>query len=197
MNSRPKLVLASRSPRRRQLLIEHGYVFEVIPPDDEHEDAPAAGETSRAYVARLAYAKAVTVASRIKSGLVLACDTVAELEGQIFGKPKNADHARQMLLALNGQVHFVHSGVCLCDVSSGKQLIEVDTTALRMDTLSAEQLNNYLDSGEWEGKAGAFGFQDRLDWVYIVDGSETNVVGLPMERLQKMLSSMGFEPPSL
>jgi septum formation protein len=92
-----------------------------------------------------------------------------------------------MLQALSGREHRVFSGLCLWDVPGGEPRIRVATTILRMDVLSDLQLDDYLRSGQWEGKAGAFGYQDRLGWVHIVEGSASNVVGLPLEVLEEML----------
>jgi septum formation protein len=256
----PNLVLASRSPRRRELLAAAGYTFEVCPPSEAAEEgekgtgsicaqhrAPTAGwsgrsgkwclspflrkETPAELVARLARQKAADVARRIDRGLVLGCDTVVECGGRILGKPADEEHARAMLRTLSGQAHRVLSGVCLmaaCGAGvspvgekgtgticakhraptagwsgrSGKwrlspflpttePIVRVAVTTLRMDDLTPEQLEGYLASGQWEGKAGAFGYQDGLDWVHVVEGSESNVVGLPMELLAEMLESYG------
>jgi septum formation protein len=184
----PKLILASRSPRRRELLAAAGYRFQVQPPADEAEESgTCGGESPAELVTRLAHQKAADVARRIGRGLVLGCDTVAECRGQILGKPADREHAREMLETLSGQEHRVHSGLCLWQVPDGRPDIRVAVTTLRMDELSPRQLDEYMASGQWEGKAGAFGYQDGLDWVNVVEGSESNVVGLPMELLAEMI----------
>jgi septum formation protein len=191
-----RLILASRSPRRRGLLTEAGYQFEVIPPSDHAECGLCSGESPAEFVARQAHGKAADVVRRIvgsgASGacLVLGCDTVAECQGQILGKPASVDHARRMLMALSGRPHRVVSGVCLWPLPTGEPRGGVAVTTLRMDPLTEQQIHEYLESGQWEGKAGAFGYQDRLGWVHIVEGSESNVVGLPMELLAEMLRGM-------
>ena len=182
-----RLILASTSPRRRELLLEAGYAFEIVPPSVEAECGVCSGETPPEMVARLAYQKAADVAGRIDGGLVLGCDTVAECAGQILGKPADERRARQMLELLSGREHHVYSGVCLWRVPDGEPLVEVDRTTLVMRTLSERELGEYLASGLWEGKAGAFGLQDRLGWLRIIEGSDSNVVGLPLERLASML----------
>jgi septum formation protein len=184
------LVLASRSPRRRELLTAAGYDFTVLPADESAECGMCSGEAPVQLVARYARQKAADVAARITEGLILACDTVAELDGQVFGKPAHEDHARSMLRSLRGREHLVHSGLCILDAPGGQPQVRTATTLLRMDALDDATLEEYLASGEWEGKAGAFGYQDRLGWVHIVRGSETNVVGLPMELLAEMLAQM-------
>jgi septum formation protein len=185
----PKLILASRSPRRRELLTVAGYPLEVHPPSEAAECGVCSGETPSQFVARLAYQKAADVARRIGQGLILGCDTVAECQGQILGKPADEGHARTMLKTLSGREHRVLSGLCLWQLPGGEPAVRVAVTTLRMDQLTAEQLDEYLASGQWEGKAGAFGYQDGLDWVHVVEGSESNVVGLPLELLAEMVQA--------
>ena len=187
---RPHLILASSSPRRRQLLTEWGYSFEVIPPDDSAECDPPGTErreTPSELVSRLAFQKARDVAARVERGIVLGCDTVAECQGQILGKPTNREHAAQMLKLLRGREHHVYSGLCLWQRPQDIYLSDVEITKLVMDAIPDDDLAGYLATGAWEGKAGAFGYQNGLDWVHIVNGSQTNVVGLPMELLERML----------
>jgi len=191
MSSHP-IILASTSPRRRQLLSEAEYQFTVVAPSESAESGLAPSgrpESPQQLVARLASQKAQDVARRVERGIVIGCDTVAECEGQILGKPANREHARQMLELLRGRRHYVHSGLCLWRRPDDERRIEVETTTLVMDPISDDALAAYLATGDWEGKAGAFGYQDGLDWVHIIDGSESNVVGLPMELLRKMLGS--------
>jgi septum formation protein len=185
-----RLILASSSPRRRQLLSEWGYSFEVLAPSESAECGVCSDETPQKLVARLAYQKARDVAERVDSGIVIGCDTVAECRAQILGKPANLEHARQMLTLLRGREHHVYSGLCLWRRPDDVHRTEVAVTKLRMDAISDAALERYLASGDWEGKAGAFGYQDGLDWVHVVEGSESNVVGLPMELFQRMLAAL-------
>lgn len=182
-----KLILASRSPRRRELLEEAGYRFEVRQPSDEAECGLCCEENPAQLVARLAYLKAADVVRSVEKGIIISCDTVVECNGRILGKASDEDDARQMLRTLSGREHRVYSGLCLWKIPNGRPRIRVDITTLRMDPLSHEKLDEYLSGGQWEGKAGAFGYQDRLGWVHIVEGSESNVVGLPMELLAEMI----------
>ncbi|MEN6449726.1 MAG: nucleoside triphosphate pyrophosphatase [Thermoguttaceae bacterium] len=216
-----RLILASRSPRRRELLAAAGYPFEVVPPSEAAESGVCTGETPAQLVARLAYQKAADVARRIGRGhdfglggegnsnlpspfgrgvggegnWILGCDTVAECGGQILGKPADDMDARRMLETLSGREHRVLSGLCLWPLPDGQPLVRVAVTRLRMDCLGPDQLDEYLDSGQWEGKAGAFGYQDGIDWVHVIEGSESNVVGLPMELLAEMVESVGKTGP--
>jgi len=187
----PKLILASRSPRRRELLAAAGYDFEVIPPSDDAESGTFSDESPRELVARLARQKAADVARQIPRGpatqQILGCDTVAECTGKILGKPADREDAEAMLKLLSGQEHRVLSGLCLWPLPGGEPAVRVAVTRLRMDPLTPERLDAYLAGDQWQGKAGAFGYQDGLDWVHVVEGSESNVVGLPLELLAEML----------
>lgn len=184
------LILASQSPRRRELLEQAGYKFEVILPSPEAECGKCSGESPVDLVARLAMQKAKDVAIRTEEGIVIGCDTVAECMGQILGKPEHRDHASEMLRLMSGRTHHVFSGLCIWKRPGDEPVIRVDATRLRMDELSSDSIESYLDTDLWVGKAGGFGFQDGLDWVHIEDGSESNVVGLPMELLDEMLREM-------
>lgn len=191
---RPPLILASRSPRRRELLRNAGYDFQVVPPSSADECGTCSRESPAELVVRLAFQKAADVARQVQRGIVLGCDTVAEVDGQVLGKPENEALARRMLQMLSGREHRVLSGVCLWDVPEGEPDVRLAVTRLQMDVLSQERLERYVSSYEWEGKAGGFGYQDGLDWVHIVEGSESNVVGLPMELLREMIERPDSRP---
>ena len=182
------LILASASPRRAQLLRAAGYDFEIQPASDEAECGICSRETAPQMVGRLAFRKAADVAAARTRGLILGADTVASCLGQILGKPQDRDHAQSMLQLLRGRTHDVYSGICLWSVSQNRCVVDVVRTELQMEPISDEMLHDYLESGLWEGKAGAFGYQDGNDWIRVTEGgSESNVVGLPMERLAELL----------
>lgn len=185
-----EIILASSSPRRKELLERFGYRFRVVEPDPSAECGICSRETPPELVARLAYQKAANVIEKIDGGLVLACDTVAECVAIILGKPEDRDHAKQMLERLRGRNHSVYSGLCLWDKASAQRHVRVDVSRLWMEPISDSQLEAYLDTDQWIGKAGAFGFQDGPDWIRLDQGSATNVVGLPMEMLEKMLAEL-------
>ncbi len=191
------LILASRSPRRRQLLAEAGYAYEILVPASADECGSCSRESPAETVLRLALQKAKDVARQLvvtnRTGLIVACDTIAELGGQVLGKPENIDQARRMLTMLRGREHRVLSGLCLWQIPNGAPRTQLDVTRLVMDPISDAQLAEYLDTYAWEGKSGAFGYQDGWDWLRIIDGSESNVVGLPMELLRRMLRAE-FQP---
>lgn len=208
----PIIILASGSPRRRELLAEAGYNFIVVPPAEDVECGVCSESGPTGLVAELAYRKAKAVRQTLISNpqsarslpaaagnarsIILAADTVAECDGFILGKPRDEFDAREMLNRLSGRDHRVLTGLCVWSLSEDSPQIQVSVTKLRMDKLTPEQLGEYIASGLWEGKAGAFGYQDRLGWVHIVEGSESNVVGLPMELVAEMLSGTGASPPS-
>jgi septum formation protein len=199
---RYRWILASASPRRRQLLADAGFRFDVIAASDAAEDGIRTGETPEQYVARLARQKAGEVARLIQRGeiafadaehrpaVVIGCDTVAVCHGEILGKPQDIDDARRMLRLLGGNRHEALSGLCLINAGTGETFVEVDRTILYMHTMTDESLETYLASCRWEGKAGAFGYQDSVAWLEIVEGSESNVVGLPLELLRKMIEQL-------
>jgi septum formation protein len=190
------LVLASRSPRRRELLQQAGYQFDVMPADESVECGICSGESPPELVARLAWRKAENIALRLSQGIVIGCDTVAECHGQILGKPVDRDHAGRMLRMLRGQKHRVYSGLCVWRRPDDRVVACVEVSTLTMDALDEAQIEAYLNTDQWEGKAGAFGFQDGLGWVQLLEGSASNVVGLPMEALSKLLAELGEDDVS-
>jgi septum formation protein len=182
-----RLILASGSPRRAALMAEYGYEFVVQVPAPEAECGLCSQESPPELVQRLAWQKAADVAASVPAGIVIAADTVAHCHGQILGKPKNRQHAAEMLQLMSGRVHQVYTGVVVWHRPSDVQLKDVVRSDLRMDKLDPAALEAYLDTDAWDGKAGAFGFQDGLDWVHLESGDATNVVGLPMPRLRELL----------
>ncbi len=190
-----KLILASQSPRRRQLLEAAGFEFEVKPADDSVERVVTerglcSNCSPEELVLESAFVKARAVAAEYRAGLVLGADTVAHCKSEILGKPVDRDHAERMLRLMSGTSHQVLTGVCLWHRPSNIYTSHLERTSLRMDELSEEQLDKILDSDAWIGKAGAFGYQDGLDWLHIEKGLESNVVGLPVERLELWISEL-------
>lgn len=189
-------MLASRSPRRLELAAAEGWrVTVVVPPEEAESRAPPRGsaESLAAYVRRLALAKAEAVIDGLPAttgGCVLACDTLAEVEGRLLGKPADRADARRMLEELSGRTHRVVSGVCLWPRPHGAPLFGDAESVLEMGRLTDDFLDWYLDSGMWEGKAGACGFQDERLPLRLVQGSASNVVGLPLELVREMLARL-------
>lgn len=189
LNSR-KLVLASGSPRRKQLLKQAGLQFQVIIPDDSVETGVCSAQIPENFVREASCRKAESVAINLDQAVVIAADTVAVCDGKIMGKPVDREDAKNMLRAMSGKRHFVLTGITVWHRPSNKSCSHVESTELQMAELDVELLEKYLDTDDWIGKAGAFGYQDGLDWVQIVAGYESNVVGLPVEILGKMIRSV-------
>jgi len=195
-----ELILASNSPRRRELLRQAGYRFKVRPPGPIEDASIRRAPSAAAYVESLAYLKAMSAIEThgIRKGLVLGADTAVELEGRIIGKPRDEDEARQILSALAGSVHRVLTGLALVDAEANRRLLAHDATAVRMGPMSDADIHAYVASGEAMGKAGAYALQETGDrFVERIEGSFTNVVGLPMELLERMLKAAGYDPRSL
>lgn len=194
LSSPRQLILASGSPRRAELMAAAGYQFSVVLPADGAEDQPRPGEPATTVVERLAFQKAADVATRLRdtmllsNAMVIAADTLGALDDLLLGKPADADDARRMLRLLSGRCHQVLTGVCLWDIATGRIVIESVVTELEMKAVDDVAVAQHIESLRWQGKAGGFGFQDGNDWLRIVSGSESNVVGLPMERLAKLLA---------
>lgn len=181
------LILASSSPQRHQLLQKAGLDFKVDPPDPDAEDEMQPSERPAELVARLAYQKAQNVAKRHAEGTVIGCDTVGSVDGQVLGKPVDHADAERMLRLMSGRTHQVLSGLSLIRCSDSFTLTKVSETTLTMDELSDRWIQEYIQSGQWRGKSGGFGLQDGIDWIRILKGSESNVIGLPLELLAEML----------
>ncbi len=190
-----RIVLASGSPRRAELARAEGWQVRVCPPPDEAEETAAPRgprESLEEFVIRLASVKAAAVVEQGVTGLVVACDTVGEVEGLVLGKPADRTDAARMLQALSGRTHRVVSGVCLWriaeDGSRGEPLTGSAESTLFLPSLDEAFLDDYLASGLWKGKAGACGFQDGRIPLTLIAGSPSNVVGLPLELLRGMLA---------
>jgi septum formation protein len=196
MSDPPQLVLASSSPRRRDLLRDAGYRFLVRPPPVGERGVPPHGPPG-AYVESLAYLKAEAAidAHALAAGLILGADTAVELDGHLLGKPADPDDARRILSRLSGTRHQVLTGLALVDLARGRRLLAHAVTGIRMAEMSPEAIDAYVDSGEAMGKAGAYAVQETGDrYVQAMDGSRTNVVGLPMALLERMLNAAGYAP---
>ncbi len=182
------IILASASPRRRQLLAEAGYKFTVVQPDIDESAFPAEGLGACEYAERLALAKAKNVAEKYPDCLVIGADTVADFKGQIIGKPADARQAEQITKKLFSGPHKVITAVAIVRLSDGTELSESETTTVYPKKLTAEQIREHIKSKSWQDKAGAYAIKESGDeFVERIDGSLTNVMGLPMELLERLL----------
>lgn len=186
-----ELILASASPRRRELLAEAGYAFKVLSSPVEEPTRCPAGIPLAMWPVCLAYAKAKAVQRhhRLNHATIIGADTIVILGHQILGKPKNRAHARRMLSALSGKKHEVITGLALLRGDEERVLKAV--SICRMKKLSERELKAYLDSGLWKGKAGAYGIQDEDPFVSLISGEWSNVVGLPVALLKRELAKLG------
>ena len=190
-------MLASRSPRRRELAASAGWDVLLLPPPEAAEASapPRAGaESLEAYVLRLARAKATAVAEHSPPGLILACDTLSEVDGTALGQPVDRADARRMLETLSGRRHRVVTGVCLLPSRESDPIEATAQSELEMAPLDEIFLEWYLDSGMWRGKAGACGFQDDRLPLRLVSGSASNVVGLPLELISRLIDDLPRPP---
>lgn len=195
----PRLILASRSPRRMELLSEAGYVFEIEPADIDESDLPA-GLSPAQVASFLAESKATAVAARHADKndiIVLGADTVVAIAQLLYGKAETADEARAMLIALGGKRQEVLTGVSIGRPGQSPTTA-VERSVVEMRSMNLAELNAYVASDQWRGKAGAYGIQDHDPasdpFVRLVEGEMTTVVGLPMGRVRRMLEAAGVEP---
>ncbi|MEM9139184.1 MAG: Maf family protein [Pseudomonadota bacterium] len=192
MSRSPRLILGSASPRRRDLLAQIGIVPDAITPADIDE-TPLKGELPRPYVERLARQKcaALTEAGGLDSALILTADTVVSAGRRILGKPADRDEARAFLTLLSGRRHRVTTSVCI--QGSGQTRQRTVETRVKLKRLSPTEIDAYLATGEWQGKAGGYAIQGAAAaFVPEIFGSYTNVVGLPLVETANLLTGLGY-----
>lgn len=181
-----RLILASKSPRRYELLKQLGLDFDVIPSDVEEDFVPT--ESPREHVMRLAEAKALDVGNRFPENWVIGADTIVYVDGTILGKPKSREEALEMLRLISGKEHRVLSGICVSHLKKGKRERKTVETAVRVKALSPVEMDWYISTGEPFDKAGGYGIQGIGSFmIESINGSYTNVVGLPLCELIQML----------
>ena len=186
-----KLILASGSPRRRELLDRLGVAFDVI--TRNVDESIIAGESPSELVQRLSKLKAMAVASDHNDAVILAADTVVALDGKIMGKPHDRDEAFSFLSTLNGRTHEVFSGICV--INKGIPSSEVVCTRVTFGHFDEEILKAYIATGEGDDKAGAYAIQGQGAFlISTILGSPTNVIGLPMQELTKLLIKAEIYP---
>ncbi len=185
-----RIILASSSPRRRELLGNAGIEFSVVVPGCD--ETPAAGEGPQQMVERLALAKAETVAGMHPEALVIGADTTVCIDGRALGKPESAAEARAMLATIAGRTHEVWGGVSVVRRAAGVSLVWSHATHVTMSPMTQEEIVRYVESGEPMDKAGAYAIQGLgLQFVESVSGSYSNVVGLNISALMQKLRSLG------
>jgi len=192
-----KLILASASTRRAEILRDAGFSFAVM--SSAVDETPVRGESAHALVERLAAAKADLVAARaVGPAIVIAADTEVVLDGHVLGKPRTSDDARQMLLKLSGRTHSVITGVTLIRLPDAERRSFVETTHVHFATIPQEEITRYLATGEPFDKAGSYAIQGRAGrYVPRVEGCYFNIVGLPLARLYQSLQELGWSEESI
>jgi len=189
-----KLILASTSPRRAELLRDAGIAFEVCAPQIDEAQRP--NETAEKMVARLAEAKARAAAESAgekNPAIIIGADTAVELDGELFGKPRDAADAREMLSYLSGRTHSVVTGIYVLRLPDGASRSAVETTAVTFARLDRKEIDAYVTSGEPFDKAGGYAIQGRAGrYIPRIEGCYFNVVGLPLARLYALLGELGW-----
>ena len=183
------LILASGSPRRRELLAKMGYTFEICTPDvDEHVTGHA-----RDIVHTLAQRKAHAAAAHYSDGVIIASDTLVSLDGAPLGKPADAKEAHEMLAALSAREHEVFTGVCVMDVKTGRSETRTVRTGVTFREITPGEIDAYIATGEPMDKAGAYAIQGgAAPFVAGLDGEYENVVGFPVVEVGEMLKAFGL-----
>jgi septum formation protein len=183
-----RLILASGSPARRELMTRAGYRFEVRPANVQEPTGEGITDI-RAFVQQVAWMKAAAVAQQTAAGIVLAADTVGWLDSRVIGKPADEADARRILRALGGREHELWTGVCLWRRPDDVQIAWQEMTVVAFKAPSDGELEGYLRTRQWQGCSGAYAIQEGSDpFVRVVRGSISNVIGLPMETLESMLA---------
>jgi septum formation protein len=190
-----KLILASSSPRRAEILRDAGIAFEICA--THIDEAALPGEAARAMVARLAEAKARAAAAQLDAGsrecIIVGADTTVELDGEILGKPSDSAHAREMLAKLGGRTHNVLTGIFLLRLPGNATRTAVENSAVTFAPLDAKEIDAYVATGEPLGKAGAYAIQGIAGrYISKIEGCYFNVVGLPLARLYALLRELGW-----
>jgi septum formation protein len=187
-------ILASQSPRRSELLRQIGLSFTIDPADVD--ETVLSGESPETYAVRVALEKARVASKKAGKGIVIAADTIVELNGTILGKPADARDAERMLGMLSGNMHRVITGLVLRDVATGKTITRTAVTKVWFKGLSPGEIRSYAATGEPLDKAGAYAIQEKgALLVEKVEGCYFNVVGLPLSLLGEMLKELGVDLP--
>ncbi len=187
-----KLILASASTRRAEILRDAGFSFAVL--SSAVDETPFSGESAHQLVQRLSSAKAELVAARaVGPAIVIAADTEVALEGRVFGKPRSSEDARQTLEKLSGRTHSVVTGITLIRLPDAERRAFVEITNVHFATLSADEITYYLATGEPHDKAGSYAIQGYAGrFIPRIEGCYFNVVGLPLARLCRALAELGW-----
>jgi len=184
--SRSKLILASTSPRRAEILRKQRIDFEVISPEDIDEEKISSDPVE--HVTQLSRRKVESVSHKVQEGLILGADTIVVLNGEILGKPMDQADAERILKKLSGKTHRVYTGLTLMDKKSGRIFSAYDCTEVKFNELAEEEIRSYIATGEPMDKAGAYGIQGMGNFlVNRIKGNLDNVIGLPMQKFKEIV----------
>jgi septum formation protein len=185
-----QVILASASPRRRDLLSLIGCKYKIFSPNAD--ETIFEGETPESACGRLSLLKAKSALEHFPEALIIAADTLVIIDSKIFGKPRDADEAKEMLNILNGREHEVITGLTI--IHSGQSITETESTAVHFRKLSSDDIEAYISTNEFQGKAGAYAIQGYGSlFIERIEGDYFNVVGLPLQRLSRMLEKVGIK----
>jgi septum formation protein len=187
----PKIILASASPRRAELLEQIGVEFEIAP--SQTEERPHPDEAPADYITRIARAKVIAVARGRDAGLVIGADTIVVLDGRLMGKPEDQTAAEKMIAQLSGRWHAVMTGVALYDIETTSEVADCDKTLVKFSRLNEREIRWYVSTGEPMDKAGAYGIQG-LGGLFVdeIAGNYYNVVGLPIPLVYRLARRLGY-----
>ena len=180
------IILASQSPRRKQLLREMGLKIKVVPANIKENPGKI---FFAAKIKKIAYDKAAFVAKKFKKGIVIGADTVVVVNNKVYGKPKDIPHARKMLAEISGKRQYVYTGVAVIDIEKKKEIVILAKSVIKMIKLTKADIEHLANKNL--DKAGGYGIQEDDTYLRIVSGSVTNVVGLPVEMVGKILRKLG------
>ncbi len=190
MSSSKKIILASASPRRKDLMQKAGYEFDIIISGVDESKFPIDGISSVEYAKMLAFEKAKDVAQENPDAIIIGADTIADFDGKIIGKPKDKADAERITRMLFSKPHKIITGLAIICINDNTEIIESDTTIVYPRKMSEQQIAEHIKGRTWEDKAGAYAIQETGDqFVEKIDGSLTNVMGLPMELLERLLAT--------
>ena len=189
------IILASTSPRRRELLALLGIAFEIVAP--AAEEVPSPGLLPREQAKQFALDKALSIARRHPDDLVLGSDTVIEINGTLVGKPQDLDDAETMLRRLRGRSHHVHTAIALIHEAAYVTVVRVESALVRMTPFTDQELGRYLETGESLGKAGAYSIQgEAARFIEKIEGDYPTIVGLPLRQTADLLEQQGVVLPT-
>lgn len=189
------VILASTSPRRRELLALFGIAFQIVPP--AAEEIPSPGLSPLEQAKQFALDKALSIARRHPDDLVLGSDTVIEIDGTLVGKPQDLDDAETMLRQLRGRSHHVHTAIALIHEAAYVTVARVETALVRMTPFTDQELRRYLETGESLGKAGAYSIQgEGARFIEAIEGDYPTIVGLPLRQTANLLEQQGVVLPT-